>query len=71
MTEQTVNLNHNAAQCIKSYMNWGETVYVNICTHTSQSVQWGSVDYFLAMFMSALVGSFFLFLLLAIKEAGR
>ena len=54
--EQTFNL--NAAECIKSQTNWGETITHNICTGESYTVPWGAVDY-----GAGLLGVFFLLLL--------
>lgn len=44
-----LNVNQNYAECIKSVSNWGETVYANICTHATQVVAWGSMDYLLVV----------------------
>lgn len=45
MNESTINLNHNAAECIKSAAKFGETVYTNICNGIVSTVAWGGVDW--------------------------
>lgn len=51
MNEQSIELNHNQAECIKSAMGWGETVYKNICSGKSEVVVWGSMDYGFAVML--------------------
>ena len=41
---QQVDLNQ--VGCIHEIHRWGETVYQNICTGTTVSVPWGSMDFF-------------------------
>ncbi len=41
-----MELNLNAAECIKAISNIGETTYRNICTGTEAVVPWGSADWF-------------------------
>lgn len=45
MSDQTINLNHNAAQCIKSTIHFGYTTYHNICKGTLTTVDWGFFDW--------------------------
>ena len=54
-----MDVNVNAAACIQSATNWGETVYHNICSDTIQYVPWGTMDYvgfvlLLAFFITAI-----------------
>jgi len=43
--DATVNLNHNAAECIKSASHFGYTTYANICNQTTYDLAWGGVDW--------------------------
>lgn len=54
MPDQTLNLNNNYAECIKSVSHFGDTLYVNICNGTSQTVAWGGVDWALVYFLLSL-----------------
>jgi|GEM_PF-5379679 len=44
-TDTAVTLNHNAAECVKQYDRWGETVYRNICSGTESVLPWGISDW--------------------------
>jgi hypothetical protein len=45
MIDQTIDLNHNSAQCIQTASHFGSTVYYNICDGTQHVVAWGGVDW--------------------------
>ncbi len=48
MTDHTITLNENAAQCIKSITKFGEDIYYNICSNVDPvHVPWGEVDWIL------------------------
>lgn len=64
--DQTITLNHNAAECIKSVSNFGFTTYHNICNGTSVNVPWGMVDMVLG---SMLCASLLLLLFLMLRAA--
>lgn len=49
------DLNINAAECITTQSNIGETVYHNICSGATHVVPWGSADWFSAAFLGALI----------------
>jgi len=36
----------NLSLCIQTIENFGETIYMNICTGTETAVSWGQMDYF-------------------------
>jgi hypothetical protein len=62
--DQTLNLNHNSAQCIKEAYKFGSTVYTNICSGKVSVVDWGGADWtftiFLLIFGTALaIGALF------------
>lgn len=56
MIEATINANLN--QCIKHALNIGETVYTNICSGTTTTVPWGTMDWALGFLVGALVFGF-------------
>lgn len=60
---QTINLNHNAAECIKSAARLTETFYQNICTGASYTVPYGGVDYILGSLLILALVAFILFLI--------
>lgn len=33
------------ADCLKAVRNFGETVYMDVCSNTSYSVPWGTMDW--------------------------
>ena len=47
MTDETINLNHNAAECIHSATKFGEDVYYNICNGSVNHIPWGGVNWLL------------------------
>lgn len=49
--DQTINFNHNAAECIKSTSKIGETIYMNICNGSISSVPWGGADWIIFIFL--------------------
>ena len=49
------DINLNAAECIRSQENIGNTVYHNICTGATQTVNWGSADWLAAAGLAAVV----------------
>jgi len=55
MADQTITLNQNAAECIHSISNIGNTVYQNICSGASATVPWGVADWISAAFIGALM----------------
>lgn len=61
--DQTINLNHNAAECIKSASKFGETIYTNICNGNVSHVVWGGVDWAGMLILMALGVGFLLMLL--------
>ena len=63
--DQTINFNHNAAECLQKTNGLGSTTIQNICNGKTFVVPWGGADWFgaLAMFMIAalfvvLIGGF-------------
>jgi hypothetical protein len=42
----TIDLNQNSADCIQATMNFGSTVYQNICSGAVSTVMWGTLDWF-------------------------
>lgn len=54
--EQTLNLNQNSTQCIKTISRFGEAVYQNICSGHAITVPWGSLDW-VGMVILLIVGS--------------
>lgn len=68
MQDATINLNHNAAECIKSATKLTGTLYYNICDGTQHLVPFGMVDYLiggllilsLAVVVFGLIGFFLL-----------
>jgi len=64
--ENTVNLNHNAAECIKSASSFGYTTFTNICNGTTTRVDWGALDWFLTLAGVSLIGAFALTLLIGL-----
>jgi hypothetical protein len=52
--DQTINLNQNAADCIKSATHFGHTTYTNICNGVVSQVSWGGVDWMLCIGLTAL-----------------
>lgn len=39
------DMNFNYSECVKSYDNFGETIYVNICNDKKEIVPWGIDGY--------------------------
>lgn len=62
--DQTINLNHNAAECIKTISRFGSTTYNNICSGSSVTLDWGSVDWAMCIFL-VIFGVSFLALLMS------
>ena len=56
-TQTQVDLNQ--AQCIQSISNFGETIYTNICSGVTTSLQWGTADWAAAVFLCFLVAVIF------------
>lgn len=51
--DQTINLNHNAAQCLQQTRSLGSTTIQNICSGKTYEVPWGSADWLLCFFLIA------------------
>ena len=49
------DINLNSAECITTQANIGSTVYHNICTGATQTVNWGSADWLAAAGLAAVV----------------
>jgi uncharacterized membrane protein YjjP (DUF1212 family) len=64
----TTDLNLNQADCIHSVSNWGETIYQNICSGTFSVVQWGTLDYFLTIFVFGIFTFLFIVIASIIKQ---
>lgn len=61
-----INLNtttFNLAQCLKETHNWGSTIYNNICSGITATVEWGTVDYVITTAGIAGLSAFGLFLI--------
>jgi len=65
-TEHSVTLKQNTAACIHSAAHWGETVYHNICSGTTYTMPWGSVDYWLIGGATAFLIGLGLFVIVAV-----
>lgn len=63
--DQTINLNQNAVDCIKSASHFGETIYTNICNGGVSHVVWGGADWAGCLFLMAL-GTVLVLILLSI-----
>lgn len=50
MNELNLNIDSKTLeQCLRSVNNFGSTTYQNICTNQATTVQWGTVDYAVAI----------------------
>jgi hypothetical protein len=50
--DQTINFNHNAAECIKGTYKLGSTIYKNICNGSISTVDWGGTDWLFAFLLT-------------------
>jgi hypothetical protein len=65
----TLDHNVNSADCIRTAAHFGETVVYNICSGKVTTIPWGSVDWALALGLSAfaaVIGIVFLAMAVAI-----
>jgi hypothetical protein len=70
--DQTINLNQNAADCIKAASKFGETIYTNICNGNVSHVAWGGVDWLamigISSFGLAFTALLFSFAIMVIRD---
>ncbi len=52
--EQTLNLNQNATDCVRSVYHFGSTTVMNICNSKIVEVPWGGMDWVFAILLIAL-----------------
>lgn len=71
--EQTLNLNHNSAECIKSAARLTGTFYQNICNGQTSFVPYGVWDYVIGgSFIAFLIAfTLFMFVFLYMSISGR
>lgn len=56
--ENTLNLkvdNKTLEACLKTINNIGSTIHQNICTGEAVTIQWGTLDWALALFFAAIL----------------
>lgn len=54
-----INLNQTTTTleaCVKETTNWGENLFTNICTGQVVEVEWGTVEYLIAMLLFPALG---------------
>lgn len=51
-----MDVNFNAAECIKSATHFGSTTYYNICDNTERVITWGGVDWAICLGLLFLLG---------------